>query len=368
MTIHLGGTLSASAVSEGAFRNRRLSREALSPEGGDERNAVWASILRVPLLGKVLGANLLLVVAAVVAHFVLPQTSASAQLVATLALSFAATAALVWLALRPIALIESTAHRVSQGDFAARVPTSPLADRSARRLSETMNRLLDRVQTDRARIQYLAGRSIRARDIERESVARELRDSFAQTVAAIGLQLAALRQPRMEPAAAQQLEQARLLVQQLTEEMRGVAETLYPGTLLEFGMENAIRALVRRLSRRSPIVVEIDATMFAVQLPSATGNAVYRAVDEALRNVEQHSHAKHARVVLRANGDATVEIEDDGRGFDMRSIDPLQAGLGLFSAQAVLALAGGELQISSAPGLGTRVVARVPIDTLTERS
>ena len=126
--------------------------------------------------------------------------------------------------------------------------------------------------------------------------------------------------------------------------------------------------LVWVFALKDPIVVEIDATMFAVQLPSATGNAVYRVADEALRNVEQHSHAKHARVVLRAIGDVTVEIEDDGRGFDMRAIDPLQAGLGLFSAQAVLALAGGELQISSAPGLGTRVVARVPLDPPIERS
>ena len=45
---------------------------------------------------------------------------------------------------------------------------------------------------------------------------------------------------------------------------------------------------------------------------------------------------------------------------DLKQSDPLQAGLGLFSAKAVLALAGGELQISSAPELGTRVVARIP--------
>jgi signal transduction histidine kinase len=56
-----------------------------------------------------------------------------------------------------------------------------------------------------------------------------------------------------------------------------------------------------------------------------------------------------------------LEVEDDGRGMDLRTRDPVQAGLGLFSARAVLALAGGELQISSAPGLGTRVVARVPV-------
>ena len=63
------------------------------------------------------------------------------------------------------------------------------------------------------------------------------------------------------------------------------------------------------------------------------------------------------------NGAASLEIEDDGRGVDMLAADPLQAGLGLFSAKAVLALAGGELQISSGPGLGTRIVARAPLDS-----
>lgn len=47
---------------------------------------------------------------------------------------------------------------------------------------------------------------------------------------------------------------------------------------------------------------------------------------------------------------------------DLSFNDPLQSGLGLFSAKAVLALVGGELQISSAPGLGTRVVARIPLE------
>jgi len=318
-------------------------------------------VLRVPLLGKLLGANLLLVVVAIAAHFALPVMATTVALAMVLVLSFVLTAALVWLALRPVTLLEETADRVSKGDFSARVVQSPLADRHIDKLGATMNRLLDRVEADRARIHYLAGRSVRARDIEREFVARELRDSFAQSLAAVSMQLSAAPRTNLDADVAQVIDNTRALVQDLTDEMRSVAETLYPGTLGEFGLPNAIEALSRRVSRRSGLHIDIQADFQRESLSPQLASALYRVTDEALRNVEQHAQAAHATVRLRANGEVVLEIEDDGRGLDMRSSDPLQAGLGLFSAKAVLALAGGELQISSGPGLGTRIVARAPL-------
>lgn len=339
-----------------------------SPWRGLRLAAMWTAILRVPLLGKLVGANLVLFVTALAAHELFPATSSTLELAIMLVLSFAVTTSLVWLALRPVAQLEQTAERVAKGDFTARVDPSPLADRDMLRLSVTLNRLLERVDTDRARIQYLAGRSVRARDIERESVARELRDSFAQMVSAIALQISAAQRVNEDPEVEQQLERTRVLIVQLTEEMRGVAEALYPGTLSEFGLLNALHALARRTGRQTSVRIEVDGASFdAPKMSTQAASALYRVADEALRNLAQHSRANHARMMLRSNGEVTLEVEDDGRGFDMRSIDPLQAGLGLFSAKAVLALAGGELQISSAPGLGTRVVARVPAGPPTDR-
>ncbi|HEY8175243.1 MAG TPA: ATP-binding protein [Gemmatimonadaceae bacterium] len=317
-------------------------------------------VLRVPLLGKLLGANLFFVLTAFAAHAVFPAASVASQLGVTLALSFCATAALVWLALRPVVQLEEIAERVSNGDFSARVPSSPLADRDIARLSSTMNRLLDRVDSDRARIQYLAGRAVRARDIERESVARELRDSLAQLLSSVSLQIAAARDSSGDASQAALLHAIRETVQQVMDEMRSIAETLYPGTLQELGLTNAIDALARRVARRSSLRVRVDPGLFNAKLSPRAASALYRVADEALRNVEHHAQASHARIRLRSNGHVTLEIEDDGHGIDMKLNDPLQAGLGLFSARTVLALVGGELQISSAPERGTHVIARVP--------
>lgn len=322
----------------------------------------WEAVLRVPLLWKVLGANLVLVAGMLLAHFTFPHTPAAVEVGALLVLSFLATSGLVWLALRPLSALERTADVVSKGDFAARAPDSRLADRQMLRLTMTVNKLLDRVESDRARIHYLAGRGVRAREIEREAVARELRDSFAQTLAGIAMQLSAAQRVNRDGDITESLEVTRSMVQDLTEEMRSVAETLYPGTLAQFGLVNAIEALARRVARRSGLNVRVDAGMFAATLPPQAVGALYRVAEEALRNVEQHGRAQNVRVQLRCNGHVTLDIEDDGRGIDMRAHDPLQAGLGLFSAKAVLALSGGELQISSGAGLGTRVTARVPLD------
>jgi signal transduction histidine kinase len=201
-------------------------------------------------------------------------------------------------------------------------------------------------------------------------VARELRDSVAQMVSAIALQIAAVQRVNQDPEVEQQLERTRVLIVQLTEEMRGVAETLYPGTLSEFGLLNALHALARRTGRQTPIHLEVDGGAFhAPKMSAQAASALYRVADEALRNIAQHADAKRASILLHsADGEVRLEIEDDGRGVDMRSKDPLQAGLGLFSAKAVLALAGGDLQISSAPDLGTRIVARVPTGMPTGRS
>ena len=320
-----------------------------------------AAALRVPLLAKIAGANTLLLASALAAHAIFPHASMAMQLWLVLVLGFLVTTGLAWLALRPIADLEATAERVSAGDYGARVRRSAVADRDMIKLSSTMNRLLDRVETDRARIQYLAGRSVRARDIERESVARELRDSLAQMVAAAAMQVSAARRTNTDPIVDQQLDITASVIQQLNDEMRLVADALYPGTLTEFGLSNALNSLARRMSRRANTRIEVDAAMFRSMLSPQTASALYRAADEALRNIVQHADARHARILLRSNGGVCLEVEDDGRGMDMRSQDPLQVGLGLFSARAVLALVAGELQISSAPGMGTRVVARVPL-------
>ena len=86
-----------------------------------------------------------------------------------------------------------------------------------------------------------------------------------------------------------------------------------------------------------------------------------RVVQEALHNAAKHSRAKN--IVVRLNGSdhhLSLEIRDDGVGFDMETAK-LAAGLGLISMRERIHLIGGEFDIASSPGNGTRITARAPI-------
>jgi signal transduction histidine kinase len=83
---------------------------------------------------------------------------------------------------------------------------------------------------------------------------------------------------------------------------------------------------------------------------------------EALRNAARHADARHVDVRLRCGNDvATLEVHDDGRGFDVRQAEARRPGMGLFSMRERVGLVNGRLDVSSAPGRGTRVVATVPL-------
>jgi len=89
---------------------------------------------------------------------------------------------------------------------------------------------------------------------------------------------------------------------------------------------------------------------------------------ESLRNAVRHAHAHRVEVWLRRTPTtATLEVADDGRGFDVRRAEERRPGMGLFSMRERVGLANGTLSVESAPGRGTRVVATVPLTEQIER-
>jgi two-component system NarL family sensor kinase len=98
-----------------------------------------------------------------------------------------------------------------------------------------------------------------------------------------------------------------------------------------------------------------------IPLPLVT--ALYRVAEEAVRNAENHAHAGTLWITLGCDGrEVRLQIEDDGAGFDVVTAERTSTGIGIFRARELLAHAGGDLQISSAPGSGTSVVAKALLD------
>jgi signal transduction histidine kinase len=143
------------------------------------------------------------------------------------------------------------------------------------------------------------------------------------------------------------------------DELRGLITELRPATLDQLGLRAALEDLAERFAHGAGIELASDLSIGAERLDPELETAVYRLVQESLTNVAKHAGA--AGVTLRVTvGEGRLDalISDDGRGFDPTAE---RSGFGLAGMRERVELTGGELQIESMPGSGTRVIASLPL-------
>ena len=196
---------------------------------------------------------------------------------------------------------------------------------------------------DISELRRLAGRLIAAQEDERRRIARELHDDFSQRLAAAAISAGQGRQ-----------EAVRVQIGALADELHALSRRLHPAMLDDLGLEAAIAAECRASFERGgpPVDFAVEGTIAAA---TAEENlAIYRILQEGLRNVARHADAQQVTVRLRAH---EIRITDDGRGFDTATATP---GLGLASMEERVRLLGGQWTLRTAPGEGTEIVARFP--------
>lgn len=342
---------------------------ASAVSGGEVRSLpAWvAAALRVPLAFKLAGANAVVAIAAFVAAVLLYRGGAADErflliLGVAMVVSVAVNLLLVVLALRPLSDLEETARRVWQGDLSARVPRSLLADGSLRRVGEATNALLDGLTADRVRLRDLTARVISAGDEERSHIARELHDSTAQSLAALLLELSVVTRETHDPATVERLERIRRIAGDVLDEVRLLSQTAHPRVLDDLGLGAALQHLSREAESRGSIRVEVVVEEAAAGVSQAVSSVLYRVAQEALKNTLRHADA--SAVLIHASvrdGITRLEISDDGVGFRPVEAERRRPGMGLFTMRERMALVNGTLEVDSAPGRGTRIVASVPL-------
>lgn len=336
-------------------------------------------LLRIPLPLKIVGANVLLLgVAATAALVVRHRELGTAPVLAVLIVAFVAAllinSGLVMLAVRPIRVLEKTVNTIWGGDLGARVPVSLLADRHIARVARMFNILLDGLVADRARTRRLATELIGAADRERAAIARELHDSAAQSLAALVMQLGVASRAGEEvprEALREKIETARSLATSTLEEVRLLAHTMHPRVLDDLGLVAALRRLARETTEHlaagaassgAEALVEVAVDGSDDRIPAVASSVLYRVAQEAVNNARRHASATHIEIRLEVGSDlATLEVVDDGSGFDPGASPHILAGIGLFTMRERVALADGEFQIRSKPGAGTSILASVPL-------
>lgn len=209
----------------------------------------------------------------------------------------------------------------------------------------------------RARVEQL--RASRARIVEaglteRRRLERNLHDGAQQRLVALslGLRLARAKLVKDPGAADRLLGGAQQELDLALQELRELARGIHPAVLADRGLEAAIETL----AGRSPVRIELVETP-RERLPGPVEAAAYFVIAEALTNVAKYAQASQATVkVTRRNGEAVVEVADDGVG----GADP-QRGSGLRGLADRVAALDGRLEVHSPPGAGTRLRAEIPV-------
>jgi signal transduction histidine kinase len=144
------------------------------------------------------------------------------------------------------------------------------------------------------------------------------------------------------------------------QDVRRLAVELRPSALDDFGLVPAVERLADTFREQTGMRVDLESNLGEARLPSEVETVLYRIVQEALTNVVKHSGAGRVSILLTTkDGGVAAVVEDDGSGFDPQPTG--EHGLGLAGMRERVGLVGGRLQIESASGAGTTLVAEVPL-------
>ena len=202
-----------------------------------------------------------------------------------------------------------------------------------------------------------------AREQEKSRIARELHDELAQSLTALQMDVAWIKQriPDDQPTTVARLAKMETLLEQTVAATRRIAADLRPLMLDDLGLVPAVEWLAETFTQRNGIPCELAVNEPQLELPGAHATAVFRIVQESLNNVAKHAGASRVEVTIEHSGsELTLSIRDDGSGFSPQ--DPRKpASYGLLGLRERASLLGGEASITSAPGQGTRVDVRLPV-------
>lgn len=237
-------------------------------------------------------------------------------------------------------------------------------------LAQSAALALENARLHEERLELVRQQFVQAAEIqeeERRRIARELHDGVGATLASLNLGLYRVRRQlegAQNPAAAE-VDELAADAQAGIRDIRRLVYDLRPAALDELGLVPALQEYAARYQRDQGVAVNLEIPEDLPRLPAAVETTLFRIAQEALANVAKHAAA--SRVALRlvcTSAHADLRIVDDGRGFDAGE-SRNGTHLGLWSMRKRVEQFGGALTIESAPGQGTRVSARIPLQSGT---
>jgi signal transduction histidine kinase len=285
-----------------------------------------------------------------------------------------------------IVALTAEAHERQRAEDELRKAHDQLELRVVQRTAE-LSQTLDRLESEiavreqaEADLRQLSLRLMTLQDEERRHIARDLHDTVGQTLAAVKMSIALIRQLKGSPPALQPLvDDLNALADEALQEVRTTSYLLHPPLLDEAGIAPAARWFVEGFARRSGIQVECDIPE-KMDRPSRDRELVlFRVLQESLTNVHRHSHATAASVRLaRSQNRIELEVRDNGKGIAeerLRRLDVSagKTGVGITGMRERVLELGGHIEIESlSPGTAIRAAlplrSEPPSETATDAS
>jgi signal transduction histidine kinase len=215
---------------------------------------------------------------------------------------------------------------------------------------------------ERAAVRSYAARLLAAQEEERRHIAHEIHDDPLQRLIHLARRMDRLVVQGGPGPTSSALLETRVELLEIIERLREVARGLRPPGLDQLGLVAAVRGLLADVEDAHAARLDFEVTGTPVRLRADVELGAFRIIQEAVNNVTRHASAHAARVGLHYDEDALrIRVADDGIGFDA----PVGTGaggaqLGLVGMRERANLLGGRLVVSSTPGRGTAIEARLP--------
>ncbi len=211
-------------------------------------------------------------------------------------------------------------------------------------------------------------RLLKIRDYERQYMLRNLHDNIIQSLLVVANRAHAMEAGKygaITAASRKNLEKLELMLLHVIDDVRRLTQDLRPGIMDNVGLIPVLRWHTERIEHESGIKMSLGITGMEYKLPPETEIIIYRIIQEACKNISEHSHATDAALSLDfANTVFTVVIQDNGKGFivpqsPQEFIEDGKFGIDRIHKQAQLL--DGSAKITSEPGKGTRIELSFPV-------
>lgn len=281
--------------------------------------------------------------------------------------------------LRQVNSLVSVTQRLSRGDLSARAAWGP-GQGELGQLAHAFDDMAATLQ-QRERQQQQAEAQIRqqeqiranllhqligAQEDERRRISRELHDETSQSLTALLVGLDTISMAARSDVARidRHVHDLKSITEDMLTNIHRLIADLRPSLLDDIGLVAAIEWYGEQRLKPYGITFRLLEHTLAERLPPPMETVVFRIVQEGLTNIVRHAHASCVTVRLLQQGDEiTLEIRDDGVGFDPGVLESPEAdgrGLGLRGMRERAMILGGTLDIESAAGTGTTIRIRFP--------